>query len=153
ILGVVGESGAGKSMIGRAIAQLLPPGFAATHGELVFGGRDPMRMPPGQRRGLLGREIAFVPQEPLSALTPVLTIRRQIDEHLAGWRTGDRRARRERALDMLDAVHLANPAELLGKYPHQLSGGMCQRVLIAMAFASRPKLLVADEPTTALDVT
>ncbi len=153
ILGVVGESGAGKSMIGRAIAQLFPPGFAVTHGELLFEGQDLVRMPATERRKMLGREIAFVPQEPLSALNPVLTIGRQIDEHLARLRTGSRRVRRERALAMLAAVHLTNPAELLGKYPHQLSGGMCQRVLIAMAFASRPRLLVADEPTTALDVT
>ena len=153
ILGLVGESGAGKSMIGRAIAQLFPPGFAVPQGELMFDGQDLVRMPADTRRELLGSEIAFVPQEPLSALNPVLTIGQQIDEHLRRLRIGDRRARRERALAMLDAVHLSHGAELLTKYPHQLSGGMCQRVLIAMAFASRPKLLVADEPTTALDVT
>ena len=153
ILGLVGESGAGKSMIGRAIAQLMPPGFAVSRGELMFDGQDLVRMPLETRRELLGREIAFVPQEPLSGLNPVLTIGQQIDEHLARLRIGNRQARRERALAMLDAVHLSRTAELLTKYPHQLSGGMCQRVLIAMAFASRPKLLVADEPTTALDVT
>jgi len=153
ILGLVGESGAGKSMIGRAIAQLFPPGFAVSHGELLFDGQDLVRMPADTRRDLLGSEIAFVPQEPLSALNPVLTIGQQIDEHLRRLQIDDRRARRERALAMLDAVHLNHGAELLTKYPHQLSGGMCQRVLIAMAFASRPKLLVADEPTTALDVT
>jgi peptide/nickel transport system ATP-binding protein len=153
VLGLVGESGAGKSMIGRAVAQLLPHGFAVTGGELTFDGQDLVRMPMDARRELLGREIAFVPQEPLSGLNPVRTIGRQIDEHLARLRIGNRQARRERALAMLDAVHLSHAAELLGKYPHQLSGGMCQRVLIAMAFASRPKLLVADEPTTALDVT
>ncbi len=153
ILGLVGESGAGKSMIGRAIAQLFPPGFSVTGGELMFDGQDLVRMPADRRRELLGRDIAFVPQEPLSGLNPVRTIGRQIDEHLARLRIGNRQARRERALAMLDAVHLNHAADLLGKYPHQLSGGMCQRVLIAMAFASRPKLLVADEPTTALDVT
>jgi len=153
ILGLVGESGAGKSMIGRAIAQLFPPSFAVTHGELMFDGQDLVRMPAETRRELLGSEIAFVPQEPLSALNPVLTIGQQIDEHLTRLRSGNRRARHDRALAMLDAVHLSHGAELLSKYPHQLSGGMCQRVLIAMAFASRPKLLVADEPTTALDVT
>jgi peptide/nickel transport system ATP-binding protein len=153
ILGLVGESGAGKSMIGRTIAQLFPPGFAVTHGELMFDGQDLVRMPADTRRQLLGNDIAFVPQEPLSALNPVLTIGRQIDEHLARLGIGNRRARRQHALAMLDAVHLSRGAELLGKYPHQLSGGMCQRILIAMAFASRPKLLVADEPTTALDVT
>ena len=153
ILGVVGESGAGKSMIGRTISQLLPAGFSVAGGELIFDGQDLIGMPPDARRELLGRDIAFVPQEPLSGLNPVLTIGRQIDEHLARLAVGNARIRYERALAMLDAVHLARGAELLGKYPHQLSGGMCQRVLIAMAFASKPKLLVADEPTTALDVT
>ena len=153
LLGLVGESGAGKSMIGRAIAQLLPHGFAVTRGELMFDGEDLVRMPPADRRELLGREIAFIPQEPLSALNPVLTIGRQIDEHLRRLGVTGTRARQERALAMLDAVHLAQGRDLLRKYPHQLSGGMCQRVLIAMAFASRPKLIVADEPTTALDVT
>ncbi len=153
ILGLVGESGAGKSMIGRTIAQLLPSGFSVSGGELMFDGQDLVRMPVETRRELLGRDIAFVPQEPLSGLNPVLTIGQQIDEHLARLNVGSRRERRERALAMLNAVHLPHGAELLGKYPHQLSGGMCQRVLIAMAFASKPKLLVADEPTTALDVT
>ncbi|MBI1203444.1 MAG: dipeptide ABC transporter ATP-binding protein [Rhodopseudomonas sp.] len=153
VLGLVGESGAGKSMIGRTVAQLLPPGFAVTRGELMFDGQDLVRMPFETRRELLGRDIAFVPQEPLSGLNPVLTIGQQIDEHLARLDFGNRKVRRDRALEMLDAVHLTQGASLLGKYPHQLSGGMCQRVLIAMAFASRPKLLVADEPTTALDVT
>jgi peptide/nickel transport system ATP-binding protein len=153
ILGLVGESGAGKSMIGRAIAQLLPQDFAVTGGELMFEGQDLVTMPADERRELLGREISFIPQEPLSALNPVLTVGRHIDEHLARLGIGNVRARRERALAMLESVHLPHGADLLGKYPHQLSGGMCQRVLIAMAFASKPKLLVADEPTTALDVT
>jgi peptide/nickel transport system ATP-binding protein len=153
ILGLVGESGAGKSMIGRAVAQLLPPGFAVTRGELMFDGQDLVRMPAETRRELLGREIAFVPQEPLSGLNPVLTIGSQIDEHLKRLGAGNARARHARALAMLEAVHLPRGAELLRKYPHQLSGGMCQRVLIAMAFVSKPKLLIADEPTTALDVT
>jgi len=152
VLGLVGESGAGKSMVGRAIAQLLPPGFAVTAGSLAFAGRDLVTMDGEARRALLGREIAFIPQEPLSALNPVLTIHRQFDEHLAriGVVARDRRAR---MLDLFDAVHLPRGADLLGRYPHQLSGGMCQRVLIAFAFASRPKLVIADEPTTALDVT
>jgi peptide/nickel transport system ATP-binding protein len=153
VLGLVGESGAGKSMIGRAVAQLLPPGFAVTAGSLRFDGQDLVRMARARRRGLLGRDIAFIPQEPLTALNPVLTIGAQMGEHLAHVGVSGRAARRARAVAALDAVHLRDPEGLLRRYPHQLSGGMCQRVLIAMAFASRPRLVVADEPTTALDVT
>ncbi len=153
VVGLVGESGAGKSMVGRTIAQMLPPGFAVTGGRLLFGGRDLVRMPPDKRRALLGREIAFIPQEPLSALNPVLTIGQQLDEHLRRLGLAAPRERRARALDLLETVHLPRGASLLRQYPHQISGGMCQRVLIAIAFASRPRLVIADEPTTALDVT
>jgi len=151
-LGMVGESGAGKSMVVRAIAQLLPAGFAVTGGRLVFAGDDLVTMAAERRRALIGRAIAFVPQEPLAALNPVLTVGQQFGEHLA--RLGvAAAARRAEALRWLDLAHLPRPAEVLARYPHQLSGGMCQRVLIALAFASRPRLVIADEPTTALDVT
>jgi peptide/nickel transport system ATP-binding protein len=153
ILGLVGESGAGKSMVGRAIAQLLPPGFAITAGTLVFEGEDLLQMPPAQRRALLGRAIAFIPQAPLTALNPVLTVGAQFDEHLARFDGATSSDRRQRALAMLDAARLPQASDLLRRYPHQLSGGMCQRVLIAMAFATNPRLVIADEPTTALDVT
>ena len=153
VLGLVGESGAGKSMIGRAIAQLMPPGFAVSGGALEFDGQDLVGMAPARRRGLLGRDIAFIPQEPLTALNPVLTIGAQMDEHFVHLGVADRATRRARAIAALEAVHLRDAAALLDRYPHQLSGGMCQRVLIAMAFASRPRLVIADEPTTALDVT
>src|SRR5271166_725331 len=153
ILGLVGESGAGKSMVGRAISHLLPPGFAITGGTLTFAGQDLAGMAPRRRRALLGRAIAFIPQAPLTALNPVLTVGRQFDEHLARQGIRTRAERRERAVAMLAAALLADAAELLNRYPHQLSGGMCQRVLIAMAFASHPRLVVADEPTTALDAT
>ena len=152
VLGLVGESGAGKSMVGRTVAQLLPPGFAVSDGSLAFAGADLVTMPGEARRALLGREIAFIPQEPLSALNPVLTIGAQFGEHLAriGIASSERRTN---MLAAFEAVHLQGGADLLGRYPHQLSGGMCQRVLIAFAFASHPKLVIADEPTTALDVT
>jgi peptide/nickel transport system ATP-binding protein len=152
VIGLVGESGAGKSMIGRTIAQLLPAGFGVTSGNLEFAGTDLVSMGAERRRALLGREIAFIPQEPLSALNPVLTVGSQFDEHLA--RIGVTASeRRERMLVAFEAVHLPHGADLLTRYPHQLSGGMCQRALIAFAFASKPKLVIADEPTTALDVT
>jgi peptide/nickel transport system ATP-binding protein len=151
ILGVVGESGAGKSMIGRLISQMLPSGFAVHSGALQFDGEDLLAASSTRHSELLGDRIAFIPQEPLSGLNPVLTVFDQFGEHLA--RLGVPRAeRRQRAIDALASVQLPRPAELLDKYSFQLSGGMCQRVLIAMAFASKPALLVADEPTTALDV-
>ena len=153
ILGLVGESGAGKTMIGRAIAQLLPPGFAITSGSLLFEEEDLVRMAPARRRALLGRAIAFIPQAPMTALNPVQTIGAQFDEHLARLGQRSRKERRAHALAMLEAARLPHASDLLAQYPHQLSGGMCQRVLIALAFSSNPQLVVADEPTTALDVT
>jgi len=153
VLGLVGESGAGKSMIGRTIAQLLPPGFSVTAGSLSFAGRDLVRMGAQARRQLLGREIAFIPQEPLGALNPVMTIGAQFGEHLSRLGIRAEKRRRDEAQVLLEAVHLPRAVQLLRQYPHELSGGMCQRVLIAMAFASRPKLVIADEPTTALDAT
>jgi len=153
ILGLVGESGAGKSMVGRAIAQLLPPGFAISSGACRFDGADLVSMPASARRALLGRDIAFIPQSPQTALDPLQTIGRQFDEHLRRVGGATRQARRKRAHAMLAAAHLPDPDRLVGKYPHELSGGMCQRALIAMAFASSPRLVIADEPTTALDAT
>ena len=151
-LGLVGESGAGKSMIGRLCSQLLPPGFEITQGALAFNGENLFDMSATKRRALLGRQIAFVPQEPMTALNPVLSIGSQFDEHLRRLGSGSRGERRALAIKNLADVHLPEPARLLKKYPHQLSGGMCQRVLIALAFAGDPALVVADEPTTALDV-
>jgi peptide/nickel transport system ATP-binding protein len=153
ILGLVGESGAGKTMVGRAIAQLLPAGFSVTAGSLLFNGEDLLAMAPARRRALLGRAIAFIPQAPMTALNPVKTIGAQFDEHLARFGQRNRKERRAHALTMLTAARLPRGEELLAQYPHQLSGGMCQRVLIASAFASNPRLVIADEPTTALDVT
>ncbi|HEX3500624.1 MAG TPA: ABC transporter ATP-binding protein [Stellaceae bacterium] len=151
MLGLVGESGAGKSMIGRIIGQNLPHGFRITAGSLSFDGTDLLALPRDRHRALLGDRIAFVPQEPLSALNPVLTIGQQFAEHLR--RLGiARRERYNRAAALLAEVKLPDAASLLHRYPFQLSGGMCQRVLLALAFASDPALIVADEPTTALDV-
>ena len=152
ILGLVGESGAGKSMIGRVIAGLMPPGFEVTARRFAFKGEELLALSDRRRRALLGDRIAFIPQEPLSALNPVLTVGQQFEEHLA--RLGvPRSERRGRAARALGEVRLGEPEKLLDRYPFQLSGGMCQRVLIAMAFSSDPALVVADEPTTALDVT
>jgi peptide/nickel transport system ATP-binding protein len=150
-IGLVGESGAGKSMIGRLISGLVPPRFQLVHGRLLFEGADLTHQSAADRRALLGRRIAFVPQEPLSALNPVLPIGRQFAEHLARLNIPQRQTS-TLAADWLNAVHLPNPAAILRRYPHELSGGQCQRVLIAMAFSSEPALIVADEPTTALDV-
>jgi peptide/nickel transport system ATP-binding protein len=152
VLGLVGESGTGKTMIGRAIARFLPSAFRVSSGTLRFAGEDLLTLPASAHRALLGDRIAFIPQEPLTALNPVLTVGQQFGEHLA--RLGvPRPERRERAAAALAEVRLDDPASLLDRYPFQLSGGMCQRVLIAVAFASNPALIVADEPTTALDVT
>jgi peptide/nickel transport system ATP-binding protein len=153
VLGLVGESGAGKSMLGRTIAQMLPPGFACSAGSLSFAGDDLIAMSAPKRRALLGKDIAFIPQEPLSALNPVLTIGKQLGEHLARLGIRNPAERKDRALALFNSVHLPHGEKLLERYPHQISGGMCQRVLIAMAFAGKPRLVIADEPTTALDVT
>lgn len=151
VLGLVGESGAGKSMIGRVIAGHTPAGFEVTRGAIRFDGLDLLTLDARAWRRLLGRRIAFVPQEPLTALNPVLTIAQTFDEHLAHLGVPSR-GRRRLMLQQLESVHLPKPDELAERYPHELSGGQCQRVLIAMAFVANPALLVADEPTTALDV-
>ena len=151
VLGLVGESGAGKSMIGRLIAGHVPPGFAVTRGRVLFDGTELLALKAGARRALLGRRIAFIPQEPLTALNPVLTIGQTFDEHLMllGIEPGRRAALMRQ---QFETVHLPRPEEMVRRYPHELSGGQCQRVLIAMAFAAEPSLIIADEPTTALDV-
>ena len=152
LVGVVGESGAGKSMLGRLIADMLPKGFSVSAGGVAFRGRDLLGMPKRERTDLLGSAIAFVPQHPMTSLNPVLSLGAQFDEHLKRLGHVGKAARRDRAVAALDAVHLPRATDLLGRFPHQLSGGQCQRALIAMAFAGKPDLIVADEPTTALDV-
>ncbi len=153
IVGLVGESGAGKTMVSRVVLGIAPANARVTHGTVVFGGRDITHLSEAQRRHLLGREIAFIPQNPMTALNPVERIEPQITDVLRMHLNLDRSAARARALSLLREVHLREPGKLLRQYPHELSGGMRQRVLIAIAFACKPKLVIADEPTTALDVT
>ncbi|QKQ45468.1 MULTISPECIES: ABC transporter ATP-binding protein [Achromobacter] len=151
MLGLVGESGAGKSMLGRMVSGTLPPGFRITAGAIQFRGADLNRMAPARRRDMLGRQIAFIPQEPLSGLNPALTVRQQLFEHLR--HVGIPAAQWESyACARLQEVGLADAPGMLARYPHQMSGGQCQRILIAMAFCGDPALIFADEPTTALDV-
>lgn len=153
VRGLVGESGAGKSMIGRAIFGLLPGRARITRGTVAFDGRDLVAMPDRARRALLGREIALIPQDPMTSLNPVKRIGEQVAGVLRLKLGLSRREARERARDLLADVAIRDPERVLAAYPHELSGGMRQRVLIAIAFSCRPRLVVADEPTTALDAT
>jgi peptide/nickel transport system ATP-binding protein len=151
VLGLVGESGAGKSMIGRIIAGQTPSPFEVTRGRVLFDDTDLLSLDRKAWRALLGRRIAFIPQEPMTALNPVLTIGQTFDEHLAHLGIAPNK-RRALMRQQLEAVHLPKPDDMLHRYPYELSGGQCQRVLIAIAFVANPALIVADEPTTALDV-
>ena len=152
VLGLVGESGSGKSVTLRSLMRLVhEPGHVAGHVE--WYGRDLMAMGREELRRMRGGEIAMIFQEPMTALNPVLPVRVQIEENLKAHTRLDRRGRRARALELLDIVGIPAAARRLDEYPHQFSGGMRQRVMIAIALASSPKLLLADEPTTALDVT
>ncbi|OFX00804.1 MAG: peptide ABC transporter ATP-binding protein [Alphaproteobacteria bacterium RIFCSPHIGHO2_12_FULL_66_14] len=151
---VVGESGSGKSVSALSIMRLVadPPG-RITAGEILFDGRDLLGLTDTEMREIRGRDIGMVFQEPMTSLNPVLTIGRQITESLEQHLGTDRPSADRRALELLDMVGIADGARRLRQYPHQLSGGMRQRVMIAVALACNPKLIIADEPTTALDVT
>ncbi|MCZ4255773.1 ABC transporter ATP-binding protein [Sulfitobacter sp. G21635-S1] len=151
--GLVGESGAGKSMIGKAVLGTLPRALSVSGGEIWLDGTDLMSLPPAERRRRIGVTAALIPQDPLTALNPSKRIGPQITRRLVdilGWSKQDAQ---DRALELLGEVHIPDPARVMRNYPHELSGGMRQRILIASAFAAEPRLIIADEPTTALDVT
>ena len=153
VLAIVGESGSGKSVSMLAAMGLLPWTAKVTADRLVFDGRDMLDMSDGERRAIIGKEISMIFQEPIASLNPCFTVGYQIEEVLSTHTDLDKKARRDRAVELFEAVGIPNAAERLGHYPHQMSGGQCQRVMIATALACNPKLLIADEPTTALDVT
>jgi oligopeptide/dipeptide ABC transporter ATP-binding protein len=152
-LGIVGESGSGKSMTSLSILRLVPEPPARVSGRILFEGTDLMKMPRAKMPEIRGNDIAMIFQEPMSSLNPVMTIGDQIGEALMLHGESDRARRRARVVDLLRLVGMPDPESRLSAYPDQFSGGMRQRVMVAMAVACNPKLLIADEPTTALDVT
>jgi oligopeptide transport system ATP-binding protein len=152
VFGVAGESGSGKTMSMLALLGLLPPG-SVVEGRASFGGTDLLKLSARDLRAVSGREIGMVFQDPMTSLHPMLTIGRQLTDHVRLHLGLDRKTATRRAAELLDVVRLPDPASALGAYPHQFSGGMRQRIAIAIALACSPRLLIADEPTTALDVT
>jgi len=153
VRGLVGESGAGKSMIGKAVLGTLPSAIEISSGRIVLEGEDLQAMRPRDRRRVIGAKAALIPQDPLTALNPSRRVGPQITDRLVdilGWTRHDAQTR---ALELLDEVQIPEPERVMRAYPHELSGGMRQRILIASAFAAEPRLIIADEPTTALDVT
>ncbi len=153
VVGIVGESGSGKSVAMLALMGLLPWTAKVTADRLRFDNRDLLTIKTGERRTIIGKEIAMIFQEPMTSLNPCFTVGFQLTEPLKIHQKMDRRKRRKRAMELLDLVGIPEPEKRLSAFPHQLSGGMSQRVMIAMAIACNPRLLIADEPTTALDVT
>ncbi|MBW0004591.1 MAG: ABC transporter ATP-binding protein, partial [Hyphomicrobiales bacterium] len=153
ILCIVGESGSGKSVCAQALLGLLPHSIRPLHGQIYFEGTDLTRLGPAEWRDLRGRRIAMIFQEPMTALNPVMRVGDQIAEMFEAHDLLDPAERRRRAFELAREVELSEPDAILRAFPHQLSGGQRQRVMIAMALALEPSLLIADEPTTALDAT
>ncbi|WP_061933269.1 ABC transporter ATP-binding protein [Aureimonas sp. AU22] len=153
IMGLVGESGGGKSVVGFSLLGLIDPPGRIEGGEIMFRGEDLAKASEKRLRAIRGREIAMIFQDPMTSLNPVQTIGRQMDEMLRLHTDLDKAARRARCIEMLEANGISRAAERLDSYPHQFSGGMRQRVVIAIALLAKPRLIIADEPTTALDVT
>ena len=153
VLAIVGESGSGKSVSMLAVMGLLPWTATVTADRMSFCGRDLLKMSPAERRKIVGKDMSMIFQEPMASLNPCFTVGFQIEEVLRFHMGMDGAQRRARAIELLTQVGIPEPAERLNSFPHQMSGGQCQRVMIAIAIACNPKLLIADEPTTALDVT
>jgi peptide/nickel transport system ATP-binding protein len=153
VLGILGESGSGKSVTLRALVGMLPPRQTRLAGEIHVAGRDLARLGARELADLRGRTVAMIFQEPMTALDPVYTIGEQIEETIVRHEGGTYRAARARARELLDLVQIPSPERRLRAYPHEMSGGMRQRAMIALALSCRPSILLADEPTTALDVT
>lgn len=153
VLAIVGESGSGKSVAMLAVMGLLPWTAKITADKMEFQGRDIQKISAAERRKLIGKDVAMIFQEPVASLNPCFTVGFQIEEVLRLHMGLGAKQRRERAIELFKLVGLPDPAERLNHFPHQMSGGQCQRVMIAIAIACNPKLLIADEPTTALDVT
>ncbi|HNB21299.1 MAG TPA: ABC transporter ATP-binding protein, partial [Candidatus Melainabacteria bacterium] len=153
VLGIVGESGCGKSITSLSVLRLVPPPGRIVSGKILFEGRDLLTLSEAQMRSVRGNQIALIPQDPMTSLNPVYTVGDQIMEAIELHQKVGKKEARQRAIEVLDQVRIPQAASRIDDFPHQFSGGMRQRVMIAMALSCNPKLLIADEPTTALDVT